>query len=83
MFGLGKTLTFIIGILGWLKSDLEVVLLYFGFDWQISGEKEETAHFWQIRRSMPRSDLEVVLLYFGFDWQISGEKEETAHFWKI
>ena len=42
MFGLGKTLTFIICILGWLKSDLGVVLLCFSFDWKISGEKEET-----------------------------------------
>ena len=55
MFGLGKTLTFIIKVfLGWLKSDLGVVLLCFGFDWQISGEKGETAHFWKIRRSTPR-----------------------------
>ena len=45
MFGLEKTLTFIIKVfLGWLKLNL-VVLLCFGFDWQISGEKEETAHF--------------------------------------
>ena len=29
----------LICILGWLKSDLEVVLLSFGFDWQISSEK--------------------------------------------
>ena len=48
MFGLGKTLTFIICILGWLKSNLGVVLLCFGFDWQISGEKEETVNFWEI-----------------------------------
>ena len=34
--------------LGWLKSNLGVVLLFFGFDWQISGEKRETSHFWQI-----------------------------------
>ena len=54
MFGLGKTLTFIICILGWLKSALGVVFLCFGFDWQIFGEKEETAHFWQIRCSTPR-----------------------------
>ena len=26
-------------ILGWLKSDLGVVLFCFGFDWQIFGEK--------------------------------------------
>ena len=45
MFGFGKTLTFIICILGWVKSDLGVVLLCFAFDWQISGEKEKTAHF--------------------------------------
>ena len=44
----------LICILGWLKSDLGVVLLCFGFDWQISSEKEEIAHFWQIRRSTPR-----------------------------
>ena len=54
MFGLGKTLTFIICILGWLKSDLGVVLLCFSFDFQIYGEKGETAHLWQIRRSTPR-----------------------------
>ena len=54
MFRLGKTLTFIICILGWLKSDLGVVLLYFGFEWQISGEKEEIAHLWQIQHSTPR-----------------------------
>ena len=35
----------LICILGWLKLDLGVVLLCFGFDWQIFGEKEETAHF--------------------------------------
>ena len=29
----------LICILGWLKSYLGVVLLYYGFDWQISGEK--------------------------------------------
>ena len=45
MFGLGKTLTLIICIFGWLKSDLGVVFLCFGFDWKISGEKEETANF--------------------------------------
>ena len=46
MFGLGKTLTFIINVfLGWLEPYLEVVLLCFGFDWQIYGEKGETAHF--------------------------------------
>ena len=44
----------LICILGWLMSDLRVVLLCFGFDWKISGEKEETAHLWQIRLSMPR-----------------------------
>ena len=44
----------LICILGWLKSDLRVVLLCFGFDWQIFDEKEETAHFWKIRRSTPR-----------------------------
>ena len=44
----------LICILGWLKLDLVVVFLCFGFDWQISGEKEETSHFWQIRRSTPR-----------------------------
>ena len=44
----------LICILCWLKSDLGVVLLCFGFDWQIFGEKEETAHFWQIRRSTLR-----------------------------
>ena len=44
----------LICILGWLKYNLRVVLLYFGFDWQISGEKEEIAKFWQIRRSTPR-----------------------------
>ena len=54
MFGLGKTLTFIICILGWLKSDLGFFLLCFGFDWKISSEKEETANFQQIRRSTPR-----------------------------
>ena len=55
MFGLGKTLTLIIKVfLGWLKSDLGVVLFCFGFDWQISGEKEETALFWKIRCSTPR-----------------------------
>ena len=49
MFGLGKTLTFIIKVLlGWLKLNLGVVLLCFGFDWKISGEKEETAHLWKI-----------------------------------
>ena len=37
----------LICILGWLKSDLGVVLLCFGFDWKIYGENEETAHFWQ------------------------------------
>ena len=31
--------------LGWLKSDLGVVLLCFGFNWKISREKEETDHF--------------------------------------
>ena len=42
MFGLGKTLTFIIKVfLGWFKSYLGVVLLCFGFDWQISGEKKK------------------------------------------
>ena len=35
----------LICILGWLKSDLEIVLLGFGFDWQIFGEKGEIAHF--------------------------------------
>ena len=55
MFGLGKTLTFIIKVfLGCLKSVLGVILLCFGFDWQISDEKEETAHFWQIQRSTLR-----------------------------
>ena len=29
----------LICILGWLKPDLGVVLLCFGFDWKISGEK--------------------------------------------
>ena len=52
--GKGKTLTFIICILGWLKSVLRVVLLCFGVDWQIYGEKWETGHFWKIQRSMPR-----------------------------
>ena len=33
----------LICILSWLKSDLGVVLLCFGFGWQISGEKGETA----------------------------------------
>ena len=67
MFGLGKTLTFIICILGWLKSDLGVVLLCFSFDWKISGEKEETAPFWQIRRSTPRrrSACLSIGLYLG------------------
>ena len=45
----------LICILGWLKSVLGVVLLCFGFDWQIFGEKGEIAYFWQIQRSMPRS----------------------------
>ena len=46
MFGLGKTLTFIINVfLGWLKSDLGVVLLYFGFDWQISVKKRKMPIF--------------------------------------
>ena len=44
----------LICILGWLKSDLGVVFLCFGFDSQISGEKGETAYFWKIRRSTPR-----------------------------
>ena len=44
----------LICILGWLKLDLGVVFLCFGFDWQISGEKEEIVHFWKIRRSVPR-----------------------------
>ena len=44
----------LICILGWPKSILGVVLLCFGFDWKISSEKEETAHFWQIRCSTPR-----------------------------
>ena len=44
----------IICILGWLKSNLRVVLLCFGFDWQISGEKVETTHFWKIRHFTPR-----------------------------
>ena len=35
----------LICILGWLKLDLGVVFLCFGFDWQIFGEKGETAHF--------------------------------------
>ena len=65
MFGLGKTLTFIIKVfLGWLKSNLGVVFLFFGFDWKISGEKGEIAHFWKIRLSTPRrrsSRLEVGL----------------------
>ena len=38
----------LICILGWLKSDLRVVLLCFGFDWKISGEKGEIVHLWQI-----------------------------------
>ena len=55
MFGLGKTLTLIIKVfLSWLKSDLGVVLFLFGFDCQISGEKEETALFWKIQCSTPR-----------------------------
>ena len=54
MFGLGKTLTFIICILGWVKSYLGVVLLCMGFGWKISGEKEETSHLWQIRCSTSR-----------------------------
>ena len=33
---------------------LEVVLLFIGFDWQISSENGETAHFWQNRLSTPR-----------------------------
>ena len=35
----------LICILGWFKSDLGVVLLCFGFDWKISGEKRETGRF--------------------------------------
>ena len=67
MFGLGKTLTFIICILGWLKSYLRVVLLCLGFDWKIYGEKEETSHFWQIRcsTSMRRSARLSVGLRLG------------------
>ena len=34
----------LICILGWLKSDLRVVLLCFGFDLQIYGENGETTH---------------------------------------
>ena len=44
----------LICILGWIKSDLGVVLFCFGFDCQIFGEKEETAHLWKIRRSTPK-----------------------------
>ena len=35
----------LICILGWLKLDLGIVLLCFGFDLKISGEKGETARF--------------------------------------
>ena len=38
----------LICILGWPKSDLGVVLLWFGFDLQIYGEKGETANLWKI-----------------------------------
>ena len=37
-----------------LKSNLGVVLLFFGFDWQISSEKLETTHFCKIECSTPR-----------------------------
>ena len=68
MFGLGKTLTFVIKVFfGCLKSILGVVLLCFDFDWQIYGEKVETAHFWKIRCSTPRrrSAHLGVALYLG------------------
>ena len=38
----------LICILGWLKLDLVVVLVLFGFDLQISCEKGETARFLKI-----------------------------------
>ena len=44
----------LICILGWLKSDLGVLLLCFGFEWKSFGEKEETTHFRQIRCSTPK-----------------------------
>ena len=44
----------LICILGWFKSDLGVVLLYFGFDLQISYENGEIVHFWKIWCFMPR-----------------------------
>ena len=38
----------LICILGWLKLDFGVVLLWFGFDLKISCEKGETARFLKI-----------------------------------
>ena len=54
-------------ILGWLKSNLRVVLLCFGFELQIFGEKGETVCLWKIRSFMPRcrSARLSVGLYLG------------------
>ena len=55
MFGLRKTLNFIIKVfLGWFKSVLWLVLSLSCFRRKISGEKRETTHLWQIRLSTPR-----------------------------
>ena len=55
MFGLEKTLTFIIKVfLGWFKSILWLVLSLSYFGMKISNEKGETTHLWQIQRSTPR-----------------------------